>query len=276
MGAQLFLATTRVAQAGAERGVEVEIGDDQVLLELPAAGDRFAELVDDEAAAVEDQLVLAADHVDVGERDHVVGGPGRHHALAVAALAAVIGRAVDRDHQLGPGQRLDRGRPRLVPEVLADVHREGRLTQREYRRLRPGLEVAVLVEHPVVRQVVLVIHAGDPPVVDHRGRVEDVVPPVDEADDRRQPSRGPDHLVERAQVRLDERGLEEQILGRIAGNGQLGKCHEPDAPLPRPLDVVHDLADVPLEVPNCRVHLSEPDPQRLHDAIILLRGIVLV
>ena len=84
MRTELFLATTRVAQAGAERGVEVEIGDDQVLLERPAARDRFAELVDDEAAAVEDQLVLAADLVDVGERDHVVGRPGRHHASGAA------------------------------------------------------------------------------------------------------------------------------------------------------------------------------------------------
>ena len=59
-----------VAQAGGVGGRGVDVADDQLLVELGAARHQLAVLVDHEAVAVEDELVLAADQVaehDVGE-----------------------------------------------------------------------------------------------------------------------------------------------------------------------------------------------------------------
>ena len=70
-----------------------------------------------------------------------------------------------------------------------------RLAQREDGRLRAGLEVAVLVEDAVVRQVLLVVDAGERAVVEDGGGVEDVVALVDEADDRGDAARGAHDLV---------------------------------------------------------------------------------
>jgi hypothetical protein len=179
-GPQLLLAAPRVVQARVEDGVEVEVGDDEVLGELAAPGHRLAALVDDQAAAVEDQLVLAAHHVDEGQAHQVVRRPGGDHPLALVSLAGVVRRGVDRHHQLGAGQGLPRGGPGRIPDVLADVDGEGGLAQLEHRRLGAGLEVAVLVEHAVVRQVLLVVDPAQRAVVQDGRRVEDVVTLVHE------------------------------------------------------------------------------------------------
>ena len=50
------------------RGLQVEVDDEQVLPELRTPREHLAPHVDDERVAVEDQLVLTADQVDVGQR----------------------------------------------------------------------------------------------------------------------------------------------------------------------------------------------------------------
>ena len=62
--------------------------------------------VEDDAVAVEDQLVLTADGVHPGEERAVVGGAARDHRLAWRALAVVVRRAVDVDQDLGSVVRL--------------------------------------------------------------------------------------------------------------------------------------------------------------------------
>ena len=75
-------------QARAEDLVEVEVGDDEILLEGAPAGDALALLVEDERLPVEDELVLAADRVDEGQAHEVVGGARGQHLLAELRLAA--------------------------------------------------------------------------------------------------------------------------------------------------------------------------------------------
>ena len=109
-----------------------------------------------------------------------------------------------------PASAWPRGRPRRVPDVLADVDGEHHVAQREDRGLGAGLEVAVLVEDAVVRQVLLVVGAGVHAVVQHGGGIEDVVALVHESDHRGETAAGPRHVGERPQVGLDEGGLEER------------------------------------------------------------------
>src|SRR5207244_6601391 len=111
---------------------------------------------------------------------------------------------------------------RRIPDVLADVGGDGRVADNEHGRLDSGLEVPVLVEDAVVRQVLLVVDAGHRAVVQHRGRVEDVVALVDEADDRGEPGRRPGDVRERSEIRLNEGGFEQEVLGRVRGDDQLG------------------------------------------------------
>src|SRR5437667_160590 len=148
--AELLLAPAGVVQARAEDLVEIEVGHHQVFLEGPATRDPLALLVEDEGLPVEDELVLAAHRVDEGQADEIVGGPRGQHLLAELGLARVVGRGVDRHHELGPRQGLQGGGPRGIPDVLADVGREHRVAHDEHGRLRAGLEVAVLVEDAVV------------------------------------------------------------------------------------------------------------------------------
>ena len=71
-----------------------------------AASDEVAVGVEHERGAVEDQLVLAADLVDVDEGARRVGRPGGQHALALGrAGPAKYGRGVDVDDQLGAARR---------------------------------------------------------------------------------------------------------------------------------------------------------------------------
>ena len=63
---------------------------DQLLVELLAAGDQLAVLVDHQAVAVEDQLVLAADQVAEHDLGEAVAGPLDQHPLALDALAPVV------------------------------------------------------------------------------------------------------------------------------------------------------------------------------------------
>ncbi len=221
-------------------------------------------LVHDHAGPVEHELVLTADHVDVGDAHQIVHRPRRDELLAEAGLADVIGRAVDVDDQLGAAQRLHRGRSRRIPDVLADVHGEGRVACDEDRRLGAGLEVAVLVEDAVVRQVLLVIDPGADTVVEHRSGIEDVVALVHEAHHDREPPGRARHLVERAQVRLDERGLEQEVFGRVAADRELGKGHQGGPLRASPLDRVHDHADVAFEIADRGVDLPQGDPQAPH------------
>ncbi len=108
------------------------------------------------------------------------------------------------------------------------------------------------------------IDAGHGPVTaDGRG-VHDVVLPIDEADDDDQARRRSRHLVERPQVRLDEGGPEQEVLGRVAGQAELGKGDQIDAEGAGPLDLAEDPASVPLDVPDADVELGQADPELSH------------
>jgi hypothetical protein len=74
---------------------------EEVLDELRGSGEQGAVGVDHERAAVEDELVLPADLVDVDDRGVGVLGAGGDHPLAAGVLLPVVRRAVDVDAHLG-------------------------------------------------------------------------------------------------------------------------------------------------------------------------------
>ena len=102
------LAVEGRAEPVVEDALDVEVGDQQLLLELRGPGDGRSFNVEHHAGAVENQLVLPADGVDVADVEAVVGGTGAKHPLARGELARVEGRAVDVDDDLGAGLSLQR------------------------------------------------------------------------------------------------------------------------------------------------------------------------
>ena len=93
---------------GARAGRQVEVGDDDLVDELRPARDERAVGPDDQGVAVEDEFVLAADHVDVGERKVAFSRAVAAEVQAHVVLVAFIRRAVDDDQQTAPARLRDR------------------------------------------------------------------------------------------------------------------------------------------------------------------------
>ena len=117
-------------------------------------------LVEHHRRAVEHELVLAADQVHVEHRHRRVGGAGREHRLALVDAPGVVRRRVDVDDELGAPGGLRADRPVRAPGVLADRTADAHAGDHEQRPVDGRRrEVALLVEHRVVRQEVLAVDA---------------------------------------------------------------------------------------------------------------------
>ena len=114
----------------------------------------------------------------------------------------------------------------LAPDVLADRHAELDAAEGDRRRQRAGGEHPLLVEHAVIRQIVLVAHRLDAAAVEQRHRV------IDER--RIAPWQAHQHggaailgvagqRLARLARRFLQGRLQHQILDRVAGEKQLGK-----------------------------------------------------
>ena len=215
---------------------------------------------DHDAVPVEDELVLAADRVHERDPAAVVAGALGEHLLALQALAEVERRGRQVRHEAGAGRgQLARGRA-FEPDVLADRRREHLVADPEQEAVDPALEVALLVEDTVVRQVLLAVDRLHLAVRADRARVVERPGRVRRADERHDPrhlggDRG-EALVGRAQ----ERRAQQQILRRIAGRRELGEEDEVGACVPRFGEPVRGSARGCRRVADDRVDLRQRDP----------------
>ena len=108
--------------------------------------------VEHERGAVEDELVLAAQHVEVDQRQAGLDHARDRDVEPVLGLAAPIGRAVRHQQNLAAGfaQAFDH---LGAPDVLADRDADADALEQDRARHRPRREHALLVEHAVVRQI---------------------------------------------------------------------------------------------------------------------------
>ena len=65
------------------------------------------------------------------------------------------------------------------------------------------------------------------------------------------------YFFHRGHVVGQERSLEEEVFGRVAGDGQLGKCNEVGLGLPGAFQIVQNLGGVPGDIPYRGVDLSQ-------------------
>ena len=192
------------------------------------------------------------------------------HALAGGELARVVGRAVDVDDDLRAGLPLQGHGAEGVPDVLTDVHADGDAADGVDGADAAGAEVAVLIKDAVVGQVDLVVDAHELAVAGEGGGVVDLVAlAVHKADDDGDAPGGGDDLIEGGEVVADEGGLEEQVLGRVAGEHELGEGDEVGLPLAGLLDAAQDDAGVAGDVADGGVHLRQGQSKGPHGLLLL-------
>ena len=162
------------------------------------------------------------------------------HRLARAALACVVGRAVDVDQQLSAVMRLPGHRSGWVPAVLTHGHADPHAFELEDRAAMSRLEVALFVEHPVVREKDLVIHGFELAVLHESRGVEDRAVIVDKTNHGSDSLRRFGHEVEVLEVVANERALQHQVFWRVAGDDQLRKADKVGALIARAADPVDD------------------------------------
>ena len=216
--------------------------------------------IEHERGAVEHELVLTADLVDVEERQAALDDATDGDVHAHVGLGPIERRAVGRDEDLRAGlaQALD---DVGTPDILANRHAKAHAAKIDRTGHRPRREHALFVEHAVVRQVDLETHRFDLAVIDQHDGVVDVavLRPHGACDDRRS---GPQLAGQRLHTRPRGGGkcrLEHQILRRVAGDEQLGEHDEVGAQRSGARTHVAQLGDVAVDVADDWVRLSDRD-----------------
>ena len=207
----------------------------------------------------------AADLVDVDERAGCVGGAGRQHVLTGRQPAGEVRRGVDVHDELGAAEALHRDRAVGAPGVLADAHPDADAADDvQVGALGAGREVALLVEHGVVRQEALAVHTGDLPADADGGGVVQVPAGIDEADDGGAAPGASGDLGQRSPVVGHEPWLQDQVLGRVARDGQLREGGQVGAGGVGGVECLHDAGGVAVQVTDRGVHLAEGDADPAH------------
>ena len=129
--------------------------------------------------------------------------------------------------------------------------------------VRAWLEVALLVEHAVVRKQPLAVDGLDAAVRAHEACVvEPAVCRVRRADERDDVRSRLRHLTGSVRSRADEGGAKQEILRRIARDRELREDDELGARVACLGDPPDDAVSVAVEVADGRVDLGERHPHR--------------
>ena len=241
--------------------VQVEVGDDQRLPERRATGHRPAVRAAYDTVAVEHQLVLSADSVEIGDEQPVIRGTGSDHPPAGLALPGVEGRRVDVHDQLRAVLPLDRRGPRIVPDVLAHVHADSRAVELINRADGPRCKVAFLVENTIVGQIDFVVGVHPHAVTGNGGGVGGPLSLVHVTHHYggpvgalRQPAGG-------RHVLFHEGFLQKKVLRRVAGDRHLRKGHQVGSQPAGLVQVLLNFLAVAPNVPHRGVNLGQGEAE---------------
>lgn len=245
----------------------IEIGDQQVIFERTCGDMDRAVGIGEHRSAVIDHRILAADEIDIGQGDAGLGHPHRQQLVAPRVLAVLERRGIRHDHDFGTvGDRI--GQWLGKPEILADddANLDGVDLDNTRSAIGIDLEISALVEHGIVRQLAFAISRLDMTAAQHADRV------VDDRAGRLWPSHHRDDPVHIGSQRLhrgfacgQETWTQQQILGRIAAEGEFGENDEVGAmPVTRFRDQRGDALRVVSDGTNGEVELGEGDADCRH------------
>ena len=246
-------------------GVRVEVEVREVLDEHRRTLEQCAVGVDDEAAAVEDEVVLAADLVDVDHRRVDLARATRAQVEPRVRLALLVRRAVDGQQQVDAHVSEFGDGAAVLPDVLADSDADARAVDVEHDGALAGREDAELVEDAVVGQEVLVVAGPDVSAVQHDEAVARLAVGVvgaDRADDDVQAAHAfvaecGGEPVGRVPCGRPEGRAQREVLDRIAGERHLREDDDVGAALHGAAREIEDLAGVAVKVADAGVDLRE-------------------
>ena len=224
--------------------------------------------------AIEDQFIIRADEVDLGERDFLVARHAPQHLQPRALLAVTPGRRgkVQDDFRALGDEFPDRVAPvdpvrpeiLVVPDVLADGDAKPVAVERERRDVFGRLEIAVLVKHIVGRQQTFRGAPDDFAMLQHGGGIFQpaagllrIAVHVADAERHRADARG--GFGERGEIGVNEIGALEQVARRVAAEEQLGREDEFRAAGAGLVVAGQELQPVGGEIADGRIELEQAD-----------------
>ena len=207
--------------------------------------------------AVEDELVLSADEVAECEVGARVASARHEHLLTALGLADVERRRREIHDQLRSREREVGRRRAWLPDVLADREPNGRLPDPEEDELTALREVAVLVEHAVVREEVLSVDGLHASVGADGTPVREIAVEPRRSDQRGDALRPGRDRRERLLGCADETRAQEEVFGWISRRSKLREENEVGAASTRFLDPADDLRPVAREVADDAIELRE-------------------
>ena len=188
--------------------------------------DHRARGVGNKGGAVEHELVLTAHAVGIDNRQPGFAGARAHVLAPERLLLRVVGRAVGNDDEACAGFLRLANRLR-EPDVFADDDPAWKAVDVDDARCAARLEVALFVEHRVIRQALLAVRLRHPTVAQHADHVVAIpVRALGESDQDRRVLHPGCKRRQLARARVEKRRPQQQILGRIARQRKLGRDHE--------------------------------------------------
>ena len=254
-----------VVQAALGNVIDIDVADDELLGELRSAAKGLPGRVEYERAAIENEFVLAADHIQVGHSNEVIGCARGQHARAVVDAVLVVGRGVDVHDELGTGERYRIERFAGVPDVLTDSHPENEGAGIEDERALASGEVALFIKNAVVGQALLMVDIHQVAIGEDGGGVPGVAfVPINKSDYGDESGcigcEGDGCVA----GDLAELPAEEQVLGRVSCYGKFRERDDIAASVAPALEVLLDECEVAGDVANRRVDLGQAEADVSH------------
>ena len=233
-GRRFLLPSARVVKPLPENRFDIKIDNNQIFFKLLTPGDPLTVLIEHKAVAIEYQFVLSADKIVVSNDDSVIRRARREHPFSPQTLSGVIRRRGDIDDDFGSSrQRLLEDRAIRVPDVFADTDADSCPAHLQDGPPAARLKIPEFIEYSVIRKINLVICRDEIAILGDCRRVKNVIPPVDESDDRGNVP-GPAHdFIQCCKVGIDELRLQQQVFRWIAGKGEFRKCNNVGAGISR-------------------------------------------
>ncbi|MNF93615.1 hypothetical protein D3C84_762970 [compost metagenome] len=173
-------------------------------------------------ATIEYQFVLTTDLIEVNQRQAGLLATLGHQLAADPGFLLIVWGGIDGEQQLGTGRLCRESRARL-PQIFADEQAQLVATERHHASIARRGEVTLLVEHPVVGQILLEVTGDELALLIERGCIVErfaFAPGVSHQNgattlpgrDTRQGRLHPYHQI----------AAQQQIFRGIAGQRQLG------------------------------------------------------
>ena len=247
-----------------------DVGDEEVFFERSAFRHHLAVGVGEHGPSVEDDLILAADEVAVGDGGFEFLRALGEDFLSLGDLADVERRCGDIEQQIEVIEGSQEcGDVVHVPHVEADRHCDFASGDLECHRSDSGFEISSLVEDSVVRQCALCVDVIDLAVAKYcRGVSACVGKWLGESDDDSQGGASLGELLDQGEIVLEKVSLEDEVFGWIAADRLFGKDEQVDVGFECPVVDFEHLVEVAVEVSNGDVNLCQCDSHcsRIHFA----------